>query len=520
VRFLDLVRTAFASLAQHKLRNTLTLIGVVIGTSVLMLSLSVQTGVYEAAMRELRKHDQLRKIQVYTSYQAEEKDVPVSELEVTGEMSDEKRERIRQAKVRRWSSRNVRKPQTPLTRERLRAIEQLEHVESVTPYIQRDGRTSLGGKTEDILSAGAPLGDTSYAKRLVAGEYFRSVDAQEVLVSEFLLYRLDVKNDADVAEVVGKKIRLESRPPRQAGFMLLYLLQGNAGAQSPEESRVLDKVVHQLPNQVPKFDLTDEERATLQTILARKPSEPNPIQEPPYTEEFTIVGVVREVTQEEIKTGWGLERMFRDADLIMPAKTAEDLAFRSPSLAKSGVDGATVTVKREDDLKQVAGQIKEMGFQQYSLAEFVDNVRTNIRLLSFATGFLALVALLVAAIGIINTMLMSVLERTHEIGVMKAVGARDRHIQFLFLVEGALIGAAGGALGLLVSWLASIPGDAYARKVMAEQTGAPVEESLFLFPLTITLGVPVFACLVTTVAALYPARRAARVNPIVALRHE
>jgi putative ABC transport system permease protein len=133
---------------------------------------------------------------------------------------------------------------------------------------------------------------------------------------------------------------------------------------------------------------------------------------------------------------------------------------------------------------------------------------------------LAAVALLVACLGITNTMIMSVLERRREIGIMKAVGARDSHVQLIFLLEGALIGGIGGTLGMIGCWVASLFGDSTARQLLAQQNELPLKGTLFVFPLWLTLGVPLFVCLVTTLAALYPARRAARVNPIIALRHE
>ena len=131
-------------------------------------------------------------------------------------------------------------------------------------------------------------------------------------------------------------------------------------------------------------------------------------------------------------------------------------------------------------------------------------------------------ALLVAAVGITNMMLMSVLERTHEIGVMKALGARDRHVQLIFLVEGALLGLVGGGVGLICSWLAALPGNAVAQQLIEKQMQSKLDGSaaVFAFPVWVTLGIPLFASLVTTLAAVYPARRAARVNPITALRHE
>jgi putative ABC transport system permease protein len=215
-----------------------------------------------------------------------------------------------------------------------------------------------------------------------------------------------------------------------------------------------------------------------------------------------------------------MEQFAADADVILPLETAVDFAFRSHYSAEQGVGGVTVTVKSEEHLREVTRQIDEMGLSEFSLVEVTDNVRRNILLLSIFTGFIAFVALLVASLGITNTMLMSILERTHEIGVMKAVGARDRHIQVMFLIEGALIGMLGGFLGLFASWLASFPGDSIARRQIEQQTRGTMEGSVFAFPLLLTLGVPLFACLVTTIAAAYPARRAARVDPITALRHE
>jgi putative ABC transport system permease protein len=130
------------------------------------------------------------------------------------------------------------------------------------------------------------------------------------------------------------------------------------------------------------------------------------------------------------------------------------------------------------------------------------------------------VALIVAALGIINTMLMSVLERTREIGIMKAVGARDSHIRAIFLVEGSFIGLIGGLFGLLLSWAASLPGDAWVRSLIATRLNVRLQESIFVFPAWLVLGAPLFAVAITTLAAVYPAHRAARVNPITTLRHE
>jgi ABC-type lipoprotein release transport system permease subunit len=103
---------------------------------------------------------------------------------------------------------------------------------------------------------------------------------------------------------------------------------------------------------------------------------------------------------------------------------------------------------------------------------------------------------------------------------MTAVGARDGHTPRVFRLAGALIGLVGGLLGVLLGWAASFPGDAWVRSTVESGLQIKLQESVFAFPWWLTAGVPAFACLVTTLAAYYPARRAARVNPVAALRHE
>jgi putative ABC transport system permease protein len=103
---------------------------------------------------------------------------------------------------------------------------------------------------------------------------------------------------------------------------------------------------------------------------------------------------------------------------------------------------------------------------------------------------------------------------------MKALGAREGQIRGIFLVEGACIGVVGGLLGVLAAWGASFPGDAVARSIMQSQTPRPIEESLFAYNAWLTVGAPALSAIVTTLAAVYPAHRAARVDPITSLRHE
>ena len=133
---------------------------------------------------------------------------------------------------------------------------------------------------------------------------------------------------------------------------------------------------------------------------------------------------------------------------------------------------------------------------------------------------LGTVALLISALGITNTMLMSVLERTREIGIMKAVGARDGQIQAIFLTEGVFVGFVGAAVALAGAWGASKFANSWIQQIVSKEANQPVDDQLFLFPWWLIAGIFVVTLAVTLVAAWLPARRAARIPPVIALRHD
>jgi putative ABC transport system permease protein len=521
LRAADVLRLAFASLYQQKVRTALTTLGVAVGTLVLFLSLSIGMGVRDAVLQQIRRHDDLRKVELRSGYGKVEEHIPPGEVEVKGEMSDAKRKRIHDRLVQRWIGRNGYPATMPLTVERLQEIRQWPHVESVTPLYIDYGRVSLGDKAEDVQTMSATVEERFLRGRLVAGDWFASEGEHSIVVNEYLLYLWGMASDREVRGALGRKVRLEYHTGMRKPLMLLALFNLDPSAIQPEQEKVLQKVVRKLPAVIDKLDLTADELLTLNKVM-RGPAPPKVERrsDRPVSAELTIVGVVRDSEKDDPKGGSLVQRFLPNADVVLPVDTAQNLFFQNPYHAERGVDDATVLVDDEDHVKEIADRVEAIGLVQYSLVEFTERLRTNMTLLTLAMSFIALVALLVSALGITNTLIMSVLERTHEIGVMKAVGARDRHVLLLFLVEGLLIGLLGSGLGLLCGWLLSFPGDAVGRSLMQRQGDVQVEQSLFAFPWWLVLGVPLFATLVTTLAALYPARRAAKVNPIEALRHE
>ena len=515
----DIIGLSFSALRQQKVRTILTITGVLIGTLALVLSLSVGRGVDQAIVSLFHEDSRLRKISVREKYDTTAEEVPASDREPKGTMSEAKRKRIAKALVRAWGRNHVRKQRTPLNPEAIKRLSAIEHVERIEPEVWFGGKMNYNGKDEPALAVSAPSGAAYMRTRLLAGRLLTPEDRQSAIVHEFLLYRLGLAGDEDISAVLGRTLRFEYSVDASDRLDLVSMMSFGQKALSDPETQALKAALKRLSFLVRLLPIPAEERDVLRKVFDRLTTTTTTTSTS-HSQEFTIVGVVREQNDEDEKPGPFGNWAIQDADILLPNETAAAFYLKAPQHVEAGFNSVTVTVDQEDHVKEVEKRIEALGFNQFSLVEIIKTVRLNVLMITFATAFVAIVALVVAAVGITNTMIMSVLERSHEIGVMKALGARDRHILLIFLVEGAVLGIAGSALGLALAWLASIPGDAIAKSIMEPQTQTPVKGSLFLFPLWLVAGVPLLVSVITTLAALYPARRAARVDPVTSLRHE
>ena len=184
-----------------------------------------------------------------------------------------------------------------------------------------------------------------------------------------------------------------------------------------------------------------------------------------------------------------------------------------------GYDSAVVRVTDPVELTEVRKRITELGFGSFSIVDELDQIRTVFLIIDSVLGLLGGISLLVASFGIANTMIMSILERTREIGIMKAIGAEDREIKLIFFVEAAVIGIFGGVIGVLMAWGIDALANRLAYRFILKPQGASFVD-FFSLPPYLSLGAILFALLVSILAALYPAARAARIDPVRALRHD
>jgi len=191
------------------------------------------------------------------------------------------------------------------------------------------------------------------------------------------------------------------------------------------------------------------------------------------------------------------------------------------SLAQGGTPTYNQLVFRLQNPSQQASAeaaIKKMGFNTFSLVDATSSLRQVFVVLDLFLGAFGSLALAVASIGIVNTLVMAILERRREIGIMKAVGASDMDVRKIFLAEAAVLGFAGGVLGITLGWaIGKIIN--FGANIYLQNQGQPPQQIWFV-PLWLVGAALAFSVVASLLSGAYPAARAARLEPLDALRYE
>ncbi len=174
-----------------------------------------------------------------------------------------------------------------------------------------------------------------------------------------------------------------------------------------------------------------------------------------------------------------------------------------------------------DSVQAVQDAIKAMGFECYSMNDSREMMQEQALMIQMVLGGLAAISLFVAAIGIANTMVMSIYERTREIGVMKVIGAEIKDIRVLFLMEAGMIGLIGGVVGVILSYAASyalntLAGDVFGQQMMGQSGGGTIS----VIPLWLVLFALAFSLLIGVIFGFLPANRAVKISALEAIKHE
>jgi hypothetical protein len=378
----------------------------------------------------------------------------------------------------------------------LAEISAIPGVAYVEPSISFTVYVRANSKVMTQFAGGASVPNSaSRFQQFAAGKMISSPTAEEAVVTERFIRDFDFQKPEDA---VGKIVEFLAPP---------------GDAQKEEEPP---------PN---FFGIPLEEEAPDETnassLVART---------------FRIAGVLNTEIKEGAGQG-GLRGLMPGARIYIPLPSARSwtLEHRSPigevalELARQsgalgdvqheGYDAAVVRVTDPVLLTSVRQKLTEAGFGSFSIVDELDQIRTVFLIIDSVLGLLGGISLLVASFGIANTMIMSILERTREIGIMKAIGAEDREIKLIFFVEAAVIGVSGGVIGTLLAWGVDGIANRLAYRFILKPQGASFID-FFSLPPYLSVGAVLFALLISIMAALYPAARAARIDPVRALRHD
>ncbi len=188
-------------------------------------------------------------------------------------------------------------------------------------------------------------------------------------------------------------------------------------------------------------------------------------------------------------------------------------------LETQGYDSAVLKTRDVSEAARLVPILREEGFRVQSLELILDTANRAFAVINVMLSSVGGLALFVASLGIVNTMIMAVYERTREIGTLKAIGASRGDIRNIFMLEAGIIGLIGGVAGVIGGWLLGI-GLNILINWYIEYEDLPIQATFFVVPWWLVMIALIFAALIGIVAGLYPATRAARLDPLVALRYE
>ncbi len=217
-----------------------------------------------------------------------------------------------------------------------------------------------------------------------------------------------------------------------------------------------------------------------------------------------------------------------NARLLIPLDTASKLRaaqvndlrdiVRGNTASKAVYPSLSVRARSPSQVGVLEASIKNLGFNAFSLLDASKSLQIFFSVFDSLLGIFGALALTVATLGIVNTLVMAILERRREIGVLKALGATDSDVRQLFFVEAGIIGFFGGILGVGFGWLLGRAITFGTNVYLKRQNLNPIE--LTSVPWWLMIAALALGVVVSLLAGLYPASRAAKLNPVDALRYE
>lgn len=201
-------------------------------------------------------------------------------------------------------------------------------------------------------------------------------------------------------------------------------------------------------------------------------------------------------------------------DIIKGAPLVDEEFLKEQLTTYEGID---VRVDDKEMLESYEGTLRNMGYQTSSFKEFEKQTRSMLLGVNIILGSLAGISLLVAALGITNTMDMAIYERNREIGVIKVIGGSVRDVIKIFVGEACAISITGGFVSIILGVLATLGINSVAKSITENMMGQPIEK-ISVPSFSLILGILIFCLVIGFIAGILPARKAAKTDVITAIR--
>jgi putative ABC transport system permease protein len=459
----DLTELAARNLREAVLRNSLTTLGIAVGVASLVAMLSLGVGLQELASTRLSRSGLFDAVFVTTQ----------SNMRAFG------------GPPRPLAERTSTQPPRKLDENARQQLEQIKNVVEVYPEVRFPTEVQFDGKPYMTTVAGIPASarrDGAFDE--MKGSFFSGPGANEAILQ--IEFARDLSKQTD--SLIGKDL------------VLRYAEKEALPADVPAEHAAGK----------PAANHSDADDAPASGGFSLVPRELK----------LRIIGVV----ETEPATGFG---GFGRGRLLIPLQIAQNLRIAQPTdmremlrgnTGKPSYETLTVRVSSPKVVQSVEDTIKGMGFGTFSILDATKNMMLFFTVFDSLLLIFGSLALTVASLGIVNTLVMAILERRREIGILKALGAADRDVRRLFFVEAGAMGLLGGVLGVAMGWLIgralTIGTNAYLKR---QELPAIDISSIHWWMVALAIGVSFF---VSLAAGMYPASRAARLNPVEALRYE
>ena len=466
----DLTELALRNLRESVLRNSLTTIGISVGVASLVAMLSLGIGLQQLASRRLMKSGLFDTV------------VVTSRRDLRNFGREEERNGPAPAESRILDE--------PTRRE----IERLPNVLEAYPDIRFITELRYEDKPHlTMVAALPPSAQSNDAFEAVQGHFFSSDTAPEAILQKAFAEELLGKTPK--AGVDETKVA-ELAAPLLGKELTMRYAEREAGPTAPSKSA----------NDNSKAPADQSLAGAAYSVISRE-------------QKLKIVGVA-DLDPESMR---GPTR----ARVFLPLKLAESLHVMQPTdlreISRAATDepvysSVSVRVKNPSQIQTVEDAVKKMGFNAFSILDASKSIQQFFKVLDVFLGIFGSLALTVAFIGIVNTLVMAILERRREIGIMKAIGASDGDVKRLFFAEAGAMGILGGIVGVALGWAIGQVINLGTNIYLKSQSFPP--EHFWSVPLWLVAFAIVFSFFVSLAAGLYPAGRAARLDPVQALRYE